>query len=455
MTYPGWPGRRLSAGSAAFVLFVALASTAQCEDLLAVYRAALNSDPILAGERSILDASEEKIPEARSALLPALAGTGQAGRTGGPVTYTDTPSVDRSFNTLNWAVQLTMPLLRPGGIAGYRESRAQLNQAQQQFSLAEQDLILRVTQAYFDVLIAEESLAAADAEVKAAEEQHALARRSFEKGVVSVTDVDEAVSRAALASSQQLSAQTDVEVKRATLEKITGSTPSGLAALRSDAVLLPPEPEDINQWVSQANDSNAGVLARRSAVEVARLDVQKARMARLPSIDAVASYGRDFSSGNNTNPIDYSTNAHIKQGGIQVTLPLVDGGGMHAQIAEAAARQRKAEADLEAARRDATLAARTAYHAVISGIGQIRALRAAIDASINSVKGNQAGYKLGLRINSDVLDAQRQRYAAQRDLAKARYDTVLEGLKLKAAAGTLQGADLIVINKMLTAESLQ
>jgi outer membrane protein len=453
MSYARRPGRRLNARLVLFAYCLALAARAYSQDLVAVYQLAEQNDPTLAGERYSLDASREKIPEARSALFPALASNGQVGRSGGPVTYTDTPTVDRTFNTLGWTVQLTMPLLRAANVAAYRQSHAQFAQAQAQYGLAEQDLIIRVTQAYFDVLVAEESLAAADAEVQATEEQRALAHRSFEKGVVSVTDVDEATSRAELATSGRLSAQTDVQVKRAALEKITGSAPSALAGLRSDAVLRPPDPDDVSLWVTRASEDNPAVLAQRSAVEVARLDVQKARMARLPSVDAIASYGRDFSSGNDTNPIDYATNARIKQGGIQFTLPILDGGGMHAQIAEAMAHQRKAEAGLEAARRQAALDARTAYQAVVSGIAQIRALRAAIDASINSVKGNQAGYKLGLRINSDVLDAQRQRYAAERDLAKSRYDTVLQGLKLKAAAGVLQSTDVSGVNGMLTVAS--
>jgi outer membrane protein len=443
---------RVNLRSGFFVGWLFLVSSARSEDLLTIYQLAVQNDPTLAGERWSLDASRERIPEARSALLPALTGNGQVGRTGGPVTYTDTPTVDRTFNTLNWAVQLTMPLLRAGSIATYRQSHAQYAQAQQQFSLAEQELIIRVTQAYFDVLVAEEALAAAQAEVKATEEQRVLAHRSYERGVASVTDVDEATSRAELATSGQSSAQTDVEVKRAALEKITGSLPSGLAVMREDVIVHLPDPADVSQWVSQASENNPAVLALRSAVEVARLDVQKAQLARLPSVDAVASYGRQYSSGDDTNPFDYATNARIKQGGVQFTLPLLDGGGIHAQIGEARARQRKAEADLEAARRQAALDARTAYQAMVSGISQIRALRAAIEASINSVKGNIAGYKLGLRINSDVLDAQRQRYAAERDLAKARYETVLQGIKLKAAAGTLQVVDLMAINAMLSAQ---
>jgi outer membrane protein len=444
-----WPTARFSLPFASLLLVVA---TARGEDLLALYQAALQNDPTLAAERYNFEATEQRIPEARSGLLPAISGNGQVGRTGGPVTYTDTPTVDRTFNTLNWTVQLSIPLMSAGGIANYRESHAQVAQAERQLSLAEQDLLVRLTQAYFDVLIASESLEAADAELKATDEQRGLAQASHAKGVVSVTDVDEATSRAELAASQKVAAESQLQVARAALEKITGLPPATLAAMRADVVLHAPDPADVDQWATRAKDNNPAVLALRSAVDVAHLEVEKAAMARLPSISAVASYGRDFSSGNDTNPVDFATNARIKQGGIQLTLPLIDGGALHAQVAEARARERKAEADLEGARRQAALDAQTAYQAVVSGIAQVRSLRAAINASINSVKGNIAGYKAGLRINSDVLDAQRERYAAQRDLAKARYDTVLQGIKLKAAAGTLQGFDLSAINAMLVAD---
>jgi outer membrane protein len=444
-----WLTALLSLQVASLLLVIA---TARGEDLLALYQLAVQNDPTLAGERYNLEATEQRIPEARSALLPAISGNGQVGRTGGPVTYTDTPTVDRTFDTLNWTVQLSIPLLSASSIANYKESHAQVAQAEKQLSLAEQDLLVRLTQAYFDVVVATESVEAADAELKATEEQRALAQASYAKGVVSVTDVDEATSRAELATSQEVAAEAQVQVVRAALERITGSSPATLAAMRADVVLHAPDPPDVSQWVAQAKDNNLAVLALRSAVEVAHLEVEKATMARLPSINAMASYGRDFSSGNDTNPVDFATNARIKQGGIELTLPLIDGGAMHAQVAEARARERKAEADLEGARRQAALDAQTAYQAVVSGIAQIRSLRAAINASINSVKGNIAGYKAGLRINSDVLDAQRERYAAERDLAKARYDTVLQGIKLKAAAGTLRGFDLSAVNAMLAAD---
>jgi outer membrane protein len=425
-------------------------------DLLGAYRLALSSDPTIEGERQDLLASLEKVPEARSALLPSIGASAQLGRTGGPVTYTNTPTVSRTFSTVSWTAQLGIPLLRMQNIDAYRQSNRLADQARAQFALAEQKLILRVAKAYFDALVAQEAYVAASAQVQAAEEQRAVAKRSYETGVGSVTDVDEATSKAELARYQSIAASTDVDNRRAELEQITG--PLGddrLAQLKSNAHVLPPEPAELNQWLDQARENNTTVIGLRAAIEAAELEVDKARAQRLPTVDLVGSYGRNFSSGDNINPIDYATNAKTKQGMLQFSLPIVDGGAIQAQIREARAKQAKSESDLEAARRQAVVDARAAYQGVVGGLAQIQALDAALDSSIRSIAGNVAGYRVGLRINSDVLNSQQQRYAAQRDLAKARYDTLLQGLKLKAAAGVLQSSDLVPLNDLFIAAPLQ
>jgi outer membrane protein len=370
-------------------------------------------------------------------------------RTGGNVTYTGNPPSGREFNSVVWTIQLTVPLLRPGSIENFREARVQNEAAQAQFAFAEQDLMLRVAQAYFDVAAARETVAAADSEMTATREQLAIARRSYEKGVASVTDVDESTARSELAVATHVAAQTGLENKRTELSKIIGTAPTPLAGLTPGSLELSPALDSIDQWSSQARVQNLKVVGLEAAVRVSQLEVQKAQLQRLPTLDAVVSYGRNFSSGNNTNPFDYGTNAQIKQAGVQFSLPLLDGGALHAQVAESRARQHKAEADLEAARRQAAADAREAYEGVLEGMAQITALDAAIRASENAVKGSQAGYRLGIRINSDVLNAQRERFAAQRDLVRARYDTLMQWLKLKASIGALRGSDLTWINSML------
>jgi len=177
--------------------------------------------------------------------------------------------------------------------------------------------------------------------------------------------------------------------------------------------------------------------------------VARTRAQRLPTLDMVASAGRNYSSGNINNPDDFGTRASDQQIGLQLSLPIVDGGGIHALGLEAKANLRKAQADLDAIGRQSAAEAREAYFGIVSGLAQIKALESAVEAGESSVTGNGAGYRLGIRINSDVLDAEQQLYAARRDLAKARYDTVMQGLKLKAAAGDLGEADVLLIDRLL------
>ena len=196
----------------------------------------------------------------------------------------------------------------------------------------------------------------------------------------------------------------------------------------------------------------ADVRAAKAALTAANIEISRTRSARLPSVDLVASYGANYSSGNIVNPVNYATHVHDKEVDLQVTVPLLDGGGLNAQIAESRALRNEAQENLEAARRQAGMGARQAFDEVVSDISQVKALRVAIAAGEEAVNGNRAGYSLGIRINSDVLDAEQQLYGSRRDLAQARYDALLEGLKLKAAAGELTEQDVAAINGMLVGQ---
>jgi len=202
--------------------------------------------------------------------------------------------------------------------------------------------------------------------------------------------------------------------------------------------------------MSRAQASNPDVRAAKAALGAASIEISRNRAARLPSVNLVASYGANYSSGNIVNPINYATHVHDKEVDLQVTVPLLVGGGLHAQLAESRALRNLARDDFEATRRQAGTDARQAFDQVVSDLSQVTALQVAITAGHEAVNGNRAGYRLGIRINSDVLDAEQQLYGSQRDLAQARYDALLEGLKLKAAAGELTEQDIADINGMLT-----
>jgi outer membrane protein len=418
-------------------------------DLRELYSIALTNDPTYQSATFVLQAARQQRPEAFSALLPSIIGTGSATRTFGKTTYTGVPEVDRSFDSDQWVLQLTQPLLRLQNNILYGEAKAAVEQAVAQFAAAEQDLILRLTRAYFDVVVAERHISAARAQVTALDEQLHAARRSFDAGVASITDVDDTQSRAALALAQLEGAVNDREAARASLEAIIGEPPPVLSELKSEAILPRPIPSEPALWVSRALEDNPTIKAASAAITVADWELRRSEVQRVPTLDLVASYGGNYSSGNITEPTNFGTNVKDRQVGIQFSVPLIEGGAIRAHVAEARAKRSKAQADLTGAQRQATLSTRQSYAAILSGISQVHALETAVAAGKNAVKGNKVGYGLGIRINSDVLNAEQQLYSSLQDLEKARYDTLFEGLKLKAATGELSGDDLRALNSLL------
>jgi outer membrane protein len=382
-------------------------------------------------------------------LLPTLVGNASDSRTVGRTRYTDTPEFSRGFYSDQWMLQLTQPLFRADKVLMYDEAQATVEQALAQYTAAQEDLALRLSRVYFDEIVAERHVVASRAQVDALTEQLHAARRSFEAGVASITDVDDTRSREALAQAEQEAARNDLESARAAIEAIIGEPPAALSPLGAEVALPQPMPEDVAAWVQRAVDDNPSVRAAQAVVKEADLELDRSRAQRLPSVDLVASYGGNYAGGNITEPINFDTNARDKQVSVQLSVPLLDGGGIHAQIAEARAKHAQAQADLSAARRKAALDARQAYAAVLSGISQVHALQTAVAAGQSAVKGNRIGYGLGIRINSDVLNAEQQLYNSMQDLDKARYDALFAGLKLKAATGQLSEDDLQGINSLL------
>jgi outer membrane protein len=442
---------RLAVLVATSLILFGTCSSVWSADLLEIYGLAKNNDPTFDAARHTLEAALQKIPEARAGLLPTVNVNGNSTNTNAATTFAPSPPVIRDVNAWVWTLQLTQPVIRIQNIFAYRASKNVVDQAIAQFSLAEQDLILRVAQAYFGVVSAQESIAAAEAQVTAMEEQLAQATRGYQVGTHAITDVYEAKSRQDLATAQYVAARNDLISKRADLEKIIGSINSPLATLQPKAVIPNPQPSDVQVWADQAQENNPSVRAQRAALAAAVAEVGRNRAEHLPTLDLTASYGQNYSSGSLTSPTDYTTAATTQQVGIQLNIPVFAGGGTNARVSEAIANRDKAQADIEIARRQVAADARQAYAGVENGLAQVEALESAVDSSKSSVKGNQIGFGLGIRMNIDVLNAQQQLYTAQRDLAKARYDTLFQGFKLKAAAGILTESDVIQLSKQMGA----
>ena len=422
------------------------ATGAAAADLEQVYRDALAYDAVLASARASREAGVEKLPQGRALLLPSLSLTGNT-------TWNDltlkhlNPDVSRGYNSNGWQAQLTQPLFRWQNWVQYKQGELQATLSEAQYQLARQDLTLRAAQAYFDVLGAQDTLAAAKALYEANTQQMALARKSFEVGTVTITDVHEAQSRADLSSAQVIAAESDLAVKRHALLVLTGKEPDTLKSLRKGVALSRPEPADIQAWVSAAEGSNLSVQAAQIAGEIAGREVERNRAGHLPTVDVVASYGNSATANALANFINTDIRSTVV--GLQMNLPLFQGGAVSSRVREAAALRDKATADLDNARRTSAQNARQAYLGVTSGLAQVKAFEAAQVSSASALDANKLGYDVGVRINIDVLNAQSQLYDTRQKLAKARYDTLMARLKLKASAGTLGEDDIKAINGLL------
>jgi len=430
-----------------------LAGSVAAADLLQVYRDALAYDAQYAAARAAAEAGREKQPQALAGLLPTISATGN---TFGNDTSFDTrisgnptPFSTRSrFNSNAYNVNLTQPLFRWQNFVQYDQSKLLVMQTEASFAQAGQDLILRVSQAYFDVLVAIEKLRAVQATQTAIAQQLEQAKKNFEVGTATITDTYESQSRFDLATAQQIAAENELEVKRYALRVLIGKDPGELNRLKTDAVMDAPQPASMEPWVEAAERDSFLVQAQEAAAEAASKAVDINRAGHYPTVDVVANYGQNNGPGQSgLGSIDTTT----RQVGLQVNIPIFQGGAVNSRTREAAARRDAERASLDNIRRTSALNARQAYLGVVNGLAEVRALEAALLSSLSSLESNRLGYEVGVRINIDVLNAENQVLLTRRDLARARFDTLQNQLRLKAAVGTLSEADVERINRLLEA----
>ncbi|TAK87918.1 MAG: channel protein TolC [Betaproteobacteria bacterium] len=430
--------------------FAVLSLGASAEDLVQVYRDAQRYDAVYAGARHSAEAGRERLPQGRALILPTLNLTGSATRSRIDSESKDPaaqPSFVRNPRSLGYTLTLAQPLFRPQNWLQYRQAEFQVAQAEATFGQAGQDLIVRVAQAYFDVLAAQDTLGLVRAQKTAISEQLAQAKRNFEVGTATITDTHEAQARYDLISAQEIAAQNDLENKRRALQLVTGKEYGELKPLRADVKLAPPNPNNMETWVELAEKQSYPVQAQEAAAQVAALEARRASAGHLPTLDAVATYGQTDQTASTTSTVGADITSTTL--GLQFAMPLFQGGAINSREREAAALSLKAKEDLENARRTAALTSRQTYLTVINGIAQVGALEQALVSSQSALDSNKLGYEVGVRINIDVLNAQQQLYSTQRDLALARYNTITNQLRLKAAAGSLRAEDLEEVNRAL------
>jgi outer membrane protein len=353
------------------------------------------------------------------------------------------PILNKKYNSHGYGVSVVQPLFREQNWATYQQSDLQVAISEAQFKLAEQDVILRSAQTYFDVLIAQDTVQLTNAQKTAIAQQLEQAKRNFEVGTATITDTHEAQARYDLVVAQEIAAANNLEIKKRTLQQLVNADVKELNTLGEGFKLESPNPADTQKWVADAQQGNYQIVMAQAAEAMAEQEVAKNRGGHLPTLDAVGSYsnttGCSFSCGDTK-----STSV-----GLQLNMPLFAGGATQSKWREASANHDKAKQDLENVRRNVELQTRQAYLGVVSGIAQVQALQQALKSSESLLQASKLGQEVGVRTSLDVLNAQQQMYSTRRDMYQAEYNYLISHLRLKAAVGSLAEADLSKVNKAL------
>ena len=414
-------------------------------NLLETYQQAKANDPGWRAAQASRLAGVERAPQGRSLLLPTL---GLSAATSESDQQVIMPSTNNNYRygTDSYNILLTQPLYRKQNFAAYAQGIAGANIAEHEFELARQDLILRATLAYFDVLAAQDVLDFAVTEKEAVGRQLALARRNFAVGSATLVDVHEAQARYDLVAAQQITAANDLEVRKEALRALIGTAPTALARLESRLELQPPDPADMEQWVQTATVQSPRIKAQQETLEIARQEVERNSGGHYPTLDLTASRAWSDAGGSVQGFAIESTTNQI---GLQFQVPLYQGGGIASRVREATARLEETSQRLDQVRREVVQRTREAYLAIINGMARVRALEQARLSNERALESTVIGYERGLRTGVDVLNAQRELFRTRRDLSQARYDYLISRLRLKTAAGVLQEQDLEDINRLL------
>ena len=421
------------------LMAIGMVPAVQAQSLVDLYAAARDFDASYQSAKAQNDANLYKADQAMALVLPKVGinATWSAGLA----------QADRTFNNNSMTLDASQGLYRPADDASYAQSRKAVQQAASALQTAEQELILRLSQAYFDVLASTDSLEFVKAQKVAVQEQLAAAKRNFEVGTSTITDAREAQARFDLVLAQEIAAENDLRVKTLALAQLVGKSDVKPLAVAPDFNLSQFSPADMNEWLTVGQTEHPVIRQLKLALEVARLETQKANAANRPTVDLVARYQATTNNGSVASSLFAGSNAYTL--GFNINMPLFSGYSIQNRVKETLSLEDKARADLEAAQRNVAQSTRAAFMGVDSALGQVRAYQAAAISSQSALDANKLGYQVGVRINIDVLNSQSQLYDTKAKLSKARYDVLVGNLKLRQASGILKAADLQAINALL------
>jgi outer membrane protein len=437
-------------------LLLAWRSGVDAADLLDIYRQAAAADATYAAARNTWSAAQERIPQARANLLPLAAVSASSQYNDRQIRFREPtiPRADSEFGSSALSLTVTQPVFRMQNTIAYEQALTQTEQADAQFALAAQDLILRAAQAYFDVLLAQDNIVLAEAQKAAIGQQLAQAKRNFDVGTATITDTHEAQARYDLTVAQEIAARSELELRRRALEQVIAGKAPPLAPLGPAFVLKVP-PAAMDSWVSLARASNLQVRVAHHAAAFASQDIARNRAGRYPTVDVFATLS-DAHAGAGVvtgTTAGVSNNTRTAVLGVQLAVPLYQGGAVNSRVREAIANHARAGDELEAARRAAEFSARQAYLGITNGVAQVQALEAALVSTQSQLDSTVLGQDVGVRTQVDVLNAQQLLYSARRDLAQAKYNYVLATLRLEAAIGELTEQDVAAVNQWLDKSS--
>ena len=439
-----------------FVLGAAMGAvlpSAAAEDLLQIYRDALANDPTLASARATWLATQESVPQARAGLLPSVTLIGNANRQNFYEKLHTDPSVSvtENFPAYNYTVSASQPLYRKQNLVALDQAKQTVGQSDFVLTSVRQDLIVRVAQAYLDVLLARFNIELTESQKAAVSENLAQAKRNFEVGTATITDTNDAQAKYDQIVAQEIAVQNDLDNKVAALRAIIGRTPKELKKVERPFEPELPSPSALEPWVERAVVENYQVRIAQANYDIAVLEVDKQRAGHYPTLDLVASLNQGYAGATPSlsSPTTVANDSRVGLIGVQLNVPLYLGGLIDSRVRQAVANLEKARQDLETARRSAQLSAQTAFNGVTSGVAQVTAFEQAVKSAQVSYDSTKLGLEVGVRTNLDVLNQQQQVFQTRFNLAQSYYNFVISGLRLKQAVGTLSDPDVDELNRAL------
>ena len=440
--------KRKAMGSA--LLAMLLCAHVSAENLAEVYQLALENDPELAAAEATYKADSTIKNKALAELLPKLSGSYQwADNSGSSFNVSPTLSSGGRFESESYSASLTQNLINLQAIFGYRQALSTAEQAALTLGAAQQNLIVRTAEAYFDVLRGEDNLLSIKAEERAVERQLEQTQQRYEVGLIAITDVHEAQAAFDLVIANRIAQEAELGIAKESLAQITGQYFNSLASLEDGFAATPPEPADIDAWVNYADGNNIELQLARQALFAAQQNSNVKKSAFAPTVSGFADYSRSRNSpfqGNST---------ENDQFGIRVNWDVFNGGARWAEKKEAGYKVVAAQEQETAKNREVTRNTRSAYLQTNTGAARVKARQRAIVSSTSALDATQAGYDAGTRNIVDLLNAQRDLYSAQRDYANERYDYIISSLKLKQAAGIITAEDISSIPLVSAENSLE